>query len=173
MGSLKYQICSRYVFKCKKYPCCTYDTTYLKAELIAKSGVGIRRQASYNSTYLGEELNGVFLSLCGDITCRDKPVPSSSHCIVICKLALNQTCVQWVLPVSDKNEQPPRFLRDRDFGANAYTMGRHLAVYSSFHDSEWAESFETGLIYLWDHDAQSRSRLSPRHCLPIAVLTFV
>ena len=149
-----------------------YLTYLLKAELIAKSGVVIRRQESYNSIYLGEELSGVFLSLCGDITCRDKPVPSSSHYIVICKLALNQTCVQWVRPVSDKSEQPPRFLRDKDFGANAYMIGRHLAVCSLFQDSEWAESFETGLIYLWDHDAQSRSRLSPRHCLPVAVLTY-
>lgn len=149
---------------------CTLCT--LKAELIAKSGVVIRRQASYSSIYLGEELSGVFLSLHGDITCRDKPVPSSSHCIVVCKLALNQACVQWVRPVSDKNEQHPRIVRDRDFGANAYTMGRHLVVYSLFQDSEWAESFEAGLIYLWDHDAQSRSRLPPRHCLPVAVLTY-
>ncbi|KAI6648793.1 hypothetical protein LOD99_7056 [Oopsacas minuta] len=146
-----------------------------EAELIAKSGVLVRKQPLSSSIYLGSYVNGIFLSLFGDFTSKDKPVSTSSHFIVICKLALTQDCVQWVRPVSDKNEQPPRLPTDKEFGANAYMIGRHLVVGSmcqSHQDPEWVESFEVGLIYLWDHDAQLRPRLPPRHCLPIAVIHY-
>ena len=120
-------------------------------------------------------MQGIFLCLYGDFTSKDKPLPTSSHFIIACQLALDVDCIQWVHPVSDKNKLPPSFPTNRKFGASMYSKGCHSAVRTlckAHQDPGWAESFEAGLIYLWDHDEQSRPILAPRQCLPIAVINY-